>query len=153
MQFYAAYQDNICTEDIRIFAMISKVVRRLPDLVFDSNDQEWKGYANQVSCHLICRALARYFDVSVHDGYFTPGYQHSWLKTKNGTCVIDVYPVAGVNSFAVTANWPSPWAKLYQESDKFKEKFQTPEFIANLEKTANAVAETILQLDSEPLLQ
>lgn len=150
MEFYAACCGDICQEDMRMFAKISDVIRHLPDIVFDPTDRDWRNCKNQISCHLICRALARHFDVSVHDGYFTPGYQHSWLETKDGKCIIDAYPVAGVTPFMVLASWPSPWIKLYQRSDKFQEKFHTPGFIARLEKTADVVAETIRQLDSEP---
>ncbi|MEK7116718.1 MAG: hypothetical protein AAB837_00960 [Patescibacteria group bacterium] len=150
MQFYAAYQGNISPEDMQMFAEISEILRCLPDLTFDLDDPEWRNCKNQISCHLISRALARHFDVSVCDGYFTPGCQHSWLKTKGGSSIIDAYPVAGAAPFIVSAKWPSPWAKLYQESTRFQEKFQTPEFASRLEQTVRSVAEIIQQPDSKP---
>ncbi len=151
MQFYAVAEGHINLVDIEIFDKISKVLRYLPDLIFDPKEQDWGLCKNQVTCHLICRALARHFEVSVHDGYFTPGCQHSWLTTKGGS-IIDVYPIAGAVPFIVASNGFSPWTRLYEESTRFEKTLQTPEFISRLEQTIHAVAEVIRQLNSESSL-
>ena len=150
MEFYAVYQGILLAEEMLMFEQISKVLRHLPDLIFDPKDRDWEDCKNQISCHLICRALAKHFDLICCDGYFTPGYQHSWLKTRSESCIIDAYPVAGGSPFIVAAKWPSPWGKLYRKSNEFQEKFQTPEFAAHLEQTICAVKETVQNLNLEP---
>jgi hypothetical protein len=44
-----------------------------------------------VTCHSLCRAFKKIFNIPVETGYFMLGYEHSWLVTQFGN-IIDVYP-------------------------------------------------------------
>ncbi len=146
MEFYAASKGYIKSADMETFAKIQSVLGAMPDLIFDPEERKWDSCKNQVTCHLICRALAKHFKASVCDGYFTHGYQHSWLIAESGSSIIDAYPVAGAASFIVTRDSASPWVKLYVESDELQHKFVTDKFCERLGQTTKVVAETARQL-------
>lgn len=146
MQFYAASKGNINPTDIELFGKIQVILVELPDIVFDPSERHWDECRNQISCHLICKALARHFKAAVGDGYFVRGYQHSWLLPASGSSIIDVYPVAGASPFIVANDPASPWHKLYIKSGEFDRKFSTDEFRGRLEHTTKVVGETIRKL-------
>lgn len=79
--------------------------------------------------HWTCHALARAFGVvtkdrwQVADGYFgaTIGQQHSWLWTphgRNGSVILDVYPVAATMPQLLDAGPGSPWGVLYRDAPR-----------------------------------
>lgn len=146
MDYYAASVGSIAPNDMRIFLQIQAVLTAMPNISFGLKGPEWLGCNNQLSCHLICRALAKFFEVSFHNGYFTKGCQHSWLIPSSGSSIIDAYPFAGASPFIVARNWPSPWGHLYIESSELDQTFSTNEFRAQLEKTTQIVGDTIGQL-------
>ena len=149
MEFYVASRGGIDPADIEMFERIALVVRELPDVIFDPRERGWDGCKNQFSCHLICRALAAHFDVSVRDGYFLKGYEHSWLVPTSGSgSIIDAYPVAGAVPFIVSTQGFSPWPELYVQSYKLRHRFCEPEFLARLDKTTQMVGETLRHLNS-----
>jgi hypothetical protein len=145
MRFYAEERGLIPEEDLEMFGRILRLIQELPDIVFDPSAPEFEGCGNQLSCHLLCRALVDHFEVTAHDGYFLAGYHHSWLLTRDGQSLIDVYPVAGVMPFIVHAMWPSPWLRVYTESDNLNEMFVSPEFLERLEVTRQSISETLSQ--------
>ena len=146
MKFYAASTGNIQSADMEMFAKIQSVLGAMPDMVFDPKERGWDACTNQVSCHLVCRALAKHFDASVHDGYFVTGYQHSWLVPESGSSIIDAYPVAGAVPFIVSRDLASPWGRLYKDSDGLNYMFVTDTFQERLKQTMQAVSETVRQL-------
>lgn len=146
MEFYAASKDKINPIDMEMFGKIQAVLNAMPDIVFEAEDRGWRACKNQVSCHLICRALVKYFEATVCDGYFVQGYQHSWLVPKSGSSIIDAYPVAGAVPFIVAKDLASPWVRLYKRSDKLAAKFVTDQFCKQLEQTTQTMEDTIRRL-------
>lgn len=146
MEFYAASKGNISPADMELFYRIQVILIEMPDIVFDPTERDWDHCKNQISCHLICRALAQHFDAEVGDGFFVRGYQHSWLIPASKSSIIDVYPVAGASSFIVANDPASPWTKLYITSDKLDHKFMTRQFRDRLEQTTKVVGEIIKKL-------
>lgn len=146
MQFYAASEGNIHPADMELFGKIEVILTEMPDMVFDPNERHWDHCRNQISCHLICKALARHVEATVGDGYFIRSYQHSWLLPASGSSIIDVYPVAGASPFIVANDPASPWPKLYSRSDDLDKKFGTDEFRDRLKQTTKVVGETIKKL-------
>ena len=76
-------------EDIDIFWQIKRLVDRLPDVDLGKDES---GESVVLSCHILCRAIARLFELKVEDGLFADIFNHSWLVTNCGN-VIDPYPV------------------------------------------------------------
>lgn len=146
MDFYAVASGGIPAADLALFERISAVVHALPNLTFDPADRRIGACKNQLCCHLICRALASEFPVAVHDGYFTRGYQHSWLVPRGSQSIIDAYPIAGAAPFIVSGEYCSPWSTLYKPSTVFSGKFEVPEFRQRLEEAKRAVHETVQKL-------
>jgi hypothetical protein len=70
----------------------------------------------EISCHNLCRALAKIHNVKVIDGYFTPGFCHSWLQTDSGA-IIDPYPPLLVGGPVMIPQrkkpYPTPWKNIY----------------------------------------
>ena len=151
MEFYAAAKGNIKPADMTLFGNVARIVEHLPDIVFDPKEREWELCKNQVTCHLICRALAAYFPAECVDGYFTKGYQHSWLVPHSRSSIIDVYPVAGASPFIVSMDWRSPWKKFYLPADTYlSNRLEGIDFVKRLEVTAYTVAETMRTLGIRP---
>ena len=102
-------------EELVLFLKIKAAVEQLedPDLGVD-------GYQEPipVSCHMIARAVAELFSVTLKDGFYIVGYQHSWLVTATGH-VIDVYPVGMLGGPILCENTSvlSPARRLYHEVD------------------------------------
>jgi hypothetical protein len=150
MEFYAPSKGKILPVDMETFTRVVAVIREMPNIVFDSNEHGWGACKNQVSCHLICHALAAYFEVSVYDGYFATSHQHSWLIPLSRSSIIDVYPIAGAVPFIVAADRASPWVRLYRESSDLQPNFVMSEFLDRLEKTKQVMSETIKRLGFKP---
>lgn len=67
-----------------------------------------------ITCHALCTAFAKRYDLTCIDGYFEKGNQHSWIIDPEYPKVIfDMYPVGGASSFIVYMHWLLPWDKLY----------------------------------------
>jgi hypothetical protein len=146
MDFYAAQESIINPADLETFSKVKAILAALPNLVFDPNERDWDSFKNQISCHLICRALAKHVGGSVYDGYFVTSYQHSWLVPVGGTSIIDAYPVAGAAPFIVANDRASPWSRLYIVSDKLDKNFAEKEFKRRLRITTKAVGVTCKKL-------
>lgn len=88
-----AYAESLIPEDdIALFRSIKRIVEGItePNLGVDEG-----GEPILLSCHMLARALAHLFPVTVEDGMFAGIFSHSWLRTCNGN-VIDAYPVGAV---------------------------------------------------------
>jgi hypothetical protein len=74
----------------------------------------------EISCHNLCRALAKIHNLEVVDGYFTAGFCHSWLTTDSGA-IIDPYPpliVCGPIMIPKRKKpYPTPWKNIYLPAD------------------------------------
>jgi hypothetical protein len=105
---FAVKSKDITQEDYAQFRIMRELVERLPDKIIEP----------ELSCHHVCHALGRAFNVQVADGYFGYTHNHSWLvlrKNRVGEQVIaDMYPVASAASFLVFAQRLTPWASLYK---------------------------------------
>lgn len=146
MQFYAVCKEVITSADLETFTHIAAILRELPDLVFDPDERHWGECKNQVSCHLLCRAFADHFAVTVRDGYFMRSYRHSWLVPAGRSSIIDAYPVGGASPFIVATDRWSPWAQMYHQDAGIGKDCKSPKFLYRLELTKQAVAETIRRL-------
>jgi hypothetical protein len=134
MYHYAVTKGFVRQEDVGTFQEIASVIDMLPDFKF------------QVSCHMICLALARCFLTRVQHGYFLVGgtrYQHSWLRMELSDAIIDAYPVAGCSPFIVSGDLNSPWPQLYRESGDFESIFKTLEFLRGLQVVEEAIEKVI----------
>jgi hypothetical protein len=134
MYHYAVTKGFVRQEDVGTFQEITSVIGMLPDFKF------------QVSCHMICLALARCFLTRVQHGYFLVGgirYQHSWLRMELSDAIIDAYPVAGCSPFIVSGDPNSPWPQLYRESDDFRTIFESLEFMIGLKNVEEAIEKVI----------
>jgi hypothetical protein len=67
-----------------------------------------------ITCHALCTAFAKRYDLTCVDGYFGTGNEHSWLiKEEHPKVIIDMYPIGGASPFIVYKHWILPWDKLY----------------------------------------
>jgi len=129
---------DISEDDIVLFEKIKRVVEEIPDVDL--------GNKVLVSCHMITRALAKFFSIEYKDGLFHKGWQHSWLVTKND-CIIDPYPW-------VTTSGPimvyigailSPWRSLYIEKEI--PELKNKSFLLNVERVKRVTEETLKKLE------
>ena len=116
----------ISESDYQIFLGIRQVVEKLPDLTLDDGNE-----GDEISCHMLVRALKPFFPVNVCDGFFYGYYQHSWLETKGGH-VIDIYPVGILGGpilvEASICRLTAPSQKLYRKNSRiYRGKFSKPE--------------------------
>jgi hypothetical protein len=134
---------HVSERDFEIFSQIRRIVERLPDFKFDNKNEDI------VSCHMLARALKTFFPVRVCDGYFCGSYQHSWLRTEDGS-YIDVYPVATLGGPILIAGtaFCSLGHKLYK-TRRYKGRFSKPEFKAAVKE----IREEIVKILSIPELR
>lgn len=137
---------RVSIEDQIMFFQIREVVNEMPevDLGLDSEGQK-----KLVSCHMLARAIANFFLVEVHDGYFfKAGYAHSWISARS--ILIDVYPIAVIGGpFLVDKSCFNPWYNLYVDQ-KLNILFFNPEdkgFKEDVEKVTEIVGQTIKKLE------
>jgi len=132
---------GIPAEELILFHKIEKVIQEMPEIDLGKNE---KGEKVVLSCHMITRALARFFPLTYKDGYFGNFNQHSWLVTKEGL-VIDPYPVAVVGGpILIDTRFMTGWSSLYQEASF--PKLSNPIFLKNVDKVAEAVHQTMKKL-------
>lgn len=122
-----------CNDDLALFQIIKRLLNLLDEHFKKTNNN--KGY----NCHVFARAFARMFNESLQvvDGYYIEPelkveklpnksglnvtldggliYDHSWLKTKNGS-IMDIYPMGLFTS--------SPL--MYRNNDSYF--FESPDF-------------------------
>lgn len=73
-----------------LFLKLKEMLNKLPEI---NLGKDKKGVQIVLSCHILCRAIARVVkDVSVVDGTYGLRWSHSWLVTKDRQWVIDAYP-------------------------------------------------------------
>jgi hypothetical protein len=140
MKPYAVY--FVPPGDLALFHQIEKIVQELPDVDLGVNE---KGQKVLISCHMVARALARFFPaVRCRDGYFGNTHKHSWLVTRS-SLVIDVYPIAVTGGpILVDIRFISPWGSLYQEANL--PGLKGVRFRKNLDKLVEAVRQTMAAL-------
>ncbi len=77
---------------------IFKSIKRVLDSVDKFNLPE----DHLISCHEICHAVAKIYNLRVETGYYMPGFEHSWLMTTSFgeqspfDNIIEVYPVGTI---------------------------------------------------------
>jgi len=134
METYAA--SRVPREELRIFVKIEKVVQKMAKVELEKN--------KQMSCHLLARALARFFPVECRDGYFGKCNKHSWLVTKTGN-IIDSYPVAVIGGpLFIDMKSITPWLSLYNECPL--PELNDAGFLADVVKVTEVVRKTMLTL-------
>lgn len=133
-------------EDLDLLDRMRLVMREMPDIDFGRIGE----YQIPTDCHMVARAFANHFPVTVKDGYFIDhGWPHSWVLTPN-CFVIDLYPIrmeAG-GPVLVSIGIQSPWRDAYrvEESPAFSRMLADPLFLERVETVSKAVEETIIRL-------
>lgn len=129
----------VSPEEVSLLEEIRRLVDALPDIKLSDGGEE-----NPVSCHLLARAIAPHFPVTVKDGSFgSGGWAHSWFTTHQGN-IIDVYPWAQVGGpTLLSMARPSPWRDLFIERDV---AIDTPQFCKDLEIVNEVVEKTLKKL-------
>jgi hypothetical protein len=133
----------VSDEEFELFLKIKDLVTKLPDL-----DLGLDGSRNKIdlSCHMFARAVADIFSLEFVDGYFTIGFQHSWVLTPNGH-VIDVYPVAMLGGpILMEARGFSPARNCYLKMNKnrgYKVPSEEQWFKESVEKIKQKLLEII----------
>ncbi len=142
MDFYVVLEGDIGRDVLRVFREMRQVVEALPHYMLPNGVV--------ISCHLLCRALVEQYSggkglpkFSVVDGYFTKGYEHSWLTTADRRAILDMYPVAGAAPFVVATDIMSPWRGMYVPSNDFQKKLRGPQFKEDVAILAAQVKETV----------
>lgn len=109
--------EYIPPEDRKLFLQIRTEVEALPDLKYERDED-----GNQIvlSCHILCRALARiHSEVTVVDGYFRVGLLHSWLITKKNS-IIDPYVPGAIGVLILPAprrEFHDVWYSMYSRTN------------------------------------
>ncbi len=120
---YAVREGAVTAAERELVTELAAILEQLPEISIKRD--QW-GYPQEVSCHMLVRAIARVYrdhNLEVVDGYYYPNYQHSWMRTAMGN-VIDVYPVAGgTGPILIAGNGGSPVRFLYR-----KGRFRPPFF-------------------------
>jgi hypothetical protein len=113
MRPYAEREGLITLDEIAMLHRIREVVEALPEIDFPSG-----GKKAPVSCHVLARAIGKFFHLTVKDGYFaSPGFPHSWLINERGK-IFDVYPIAQVGGPVLFDSFRfCPWPKLFVEQE------------------------------------
>lgn len=139
MKCYASL--HIPPDELALFEKIEKVVQEMPEVELGRDEN---GREILVSCHMLTRALARFFPVECRDGYFGDMFEHSWLVTRSGM-TIDPYPMALVGGpILVDTRFPAPWGHLYRASTL--PNLSDVRFLENVGKVTEVVRETIEKL-------
>ena len=135
-------------KDQKMFSQIKKIISRMPevDLKLDNSGQK-----RLVSCHTLARAIATFFPMKVHDGYFfKSAYHHSWLTTKS--CLIDVYPIAVIGGpILIDSTCFTPWSSQYVDQD-IAINAQDERFLDDVKKIVAAIDLTIKKLKIKVIL-
>lgn len=107
-------QSTFSADDYTALRTVTEFLGKLPMDVLGEN--------HELTCHDVCRILAA-TGVKAHvvDGYFRPGFLHSWLVTPSGA-IIDPYPpfIGSGPLLIQTRERPdalNPWFGMYQEAD------------------------------------
>lgn len=119
----------ISSETKELFARIEKAVSELPDLELGMDD---KDEIIILSCHILARAVGGVFELPVYDGFFLNFFDHSWVESKDGEVIIDVYPVGilGGPILVDASGGLSPGRKMYFEKpERYGDSFLQPEFL------------------------
>ncbi len=140
MKPYAEESGLLSAEDIAMFYQIHDVVEELPRMEFSAGNG-----GDLVSCHLLARAIGKFFRLEVRDGYFAnPGIPHSWLVNERGK-IFDVYPVAQVGGPVLLDNFfLGPWPNLFVEQKI--DGLISDEFVRRLLIVESVVEKTMQQL-------
>lgn len=136
---------DISEKEYELFLKIRAIVKEMPDIDL-GKDQH--GRKAEVSCHMITRALAKFFSVlQLKDGYVNDRMgKHSWLML-NHRLIIDPYPWAMVGGPIMILRAPlTPWRHFYETECTFPEFSEEP-FLTRCAKVAEAVGETIKTLN------
>ena len=136
---------NIEKEDLTVFKQIKSVIEAMPEMDLTGPEKDERGGKILISCHMLGRALAHFFPVTCKDGYyFSRGWRHSWLETKNGH-VIDHYPWGTIGGPVLIGNhFNIPGFHLYHEARVLE--VEGSEFLSHTVKVTKVVGETIEKL-------
>ena len=135
-------EKHVPSKDLELFRRIERLVHQLPDLDLGKDE---RGEPIILSCHMICRALARMFpDVRVQDGRFAHVAQHSWLITKRGW-VIDPYPVGILGGPLLVGHEISIYFHLYCEQPLTVSAFSQDSF----HRSVDRIGAVLQELDTE----
>lgn len=110
--------DTVPQEDWELFAKVAAAIEGLPKHISAPTYLFGLRLSREVArsklipnCHVVTRALAKFLDVDVHDGYVVERqwdgtfkyHEHSWLTRKgtDGKIVIDPWPLGVVTGPAI----------------------------------------------------
>lgn len=106
-------------EDLKLFEKIKIMVAKMSDIDL-GKDKDGKII---LSCHILVRAVAKFFSLKFVDGYLYPNFNHSWLVTPNGN-IVDVYPIATIGGpVLIDGSYNSPARWLYKKDSVFCERY------------------------------
>ncbi|PJE51022.1 MAG: hypothetical protein COV29_01980 [Candidatus Yanofskybacteria bacterium CG10_big_fil_rev_8_21_14_0_10_36_16] len=128
---------GIRRKDLELFYKIESVIQNCGDVMLDSD--------RLVSCHMVTRALAKFFQLKYVDGHFGDGaWEHSWLILGKDL-IIDAYPWSMVGGpTLVHVGLMSPWRRLYTEFEIPRLKKDT--FKKDTIKVTEEIEKTIKRL-------
>ncbi len=131
--------------DREVFDHIRRLVQLLPDEIELGKDET--GEAIILSCHILARAVFRFFPVKVQSGYLLNCWEHSWLVGPR-LSIIDVYPVAILGGpILVNTSFGSPSFLLYKSlpinvfNAVYGERFEKPSFKKAVDMVAKYLEE------------
>jgi len=132
----------ISKEEFSLFSKIKRIVEKMPEIDLG---KDRKGTKILVSCHILSRALAKFFPVIVKDGSFGGLIEHSWLEIGNGL-IIDPYPPGVVGGpILVDPRWLTvPWMSLYKEGELLF--VQDICFLKSVDKVVEVIRKTMTEL-------
>lgn len=129
MRTWTEQRGLVPESDLELLQKVRIIIEKLPDF-------DWA-----VSCHVICRAIARSIpQLEFRDGDFIgAGWLHSWLLTPEGN-VIDAYPWATVGGpTLLCCKFFSPWPHAF----KVRPVHLRDDELVGLEEVTRWVAEIV----------
>ena len=134
--------DGVRAEENTATFILEKVLRESPTTYYQFIDVQrfvsrmWQlfdlgKHTFVPTCHHVVRLVkANVLGLTVVDGHFKKGYQHSWLHGTDPAYIIDPYPVLALNGpLLIDVGAPvSPWKDLYDAST-IPSAIERPEFL------------------------
>ena len=131
-------------EDVFLFGKIKKAIEDLPHVNLGRDE---KGREIELSCHMLARAVAKFFPVRVRDGFYANMLPHSWVVTENGH-LIDIYPMATIGGPILIDGSPgAPSRKLYRSAPRsYNGEFGKAWFVRSARLVKKELARTMARL-------
>lgn len=131
---------HVPSKTLAVFRKIEKVVQEMPDIDLGSG-KDGGGRKAILSCHMLARALERFFPVKCEDGYFGD-CEHSWLLPETPGFIIDPYPIGVLEGpLLVELSLALPWPALYKKAELTG--FEDEIFLERVDKVAEVISQTI----------